>query len=108
MAALTTVQLAQARLELGTTTDEDDLQERYDRLLSELGDEDEALDAAVTEVLRQRLADLIAAPASFNTPEYGQTTTKNIEALQAQIDRVAPDSGMSVVRSVLPQRTFNR
>ena len=99
MALLTDDQLALARVELGTDMDEDDLQERYDRL----GD----LTAAIAEVLRQRLADLLAAPASFNTPDYSQTTTENIKALTAQIERVgvAGVAGPSVVRIVSPRST---
>lgn len=103
MAALTDAELALARTELGTSMDEDDLQERYDRTLD--------LNAAITEVLRQRLADFTADPASFNTPDYGQTTTENIKALTAQIDRVASSStvgGLSVVRTVQPLSRYTR
>lgn len=99
MAALTEGELALARAELGTTMNEDDLQERYDRL----GD----VNAAVSEVLRQRLSDLLLDPASFNTPDYGQSTSENIKALQAQLERVGGTAGtvggLSTVRIVSPQ-----
>lgn len=102
MPALTEPELALARVELGTAMDEDDLQERYNRLDSDLS-------AAIAEVLRQRLADLIAAPASFNTPDYGQTTTENIKVLQAQIDKLDAGlvGGVSLVRIVRPRNTFS-
>lgn len=97
MAALTEDQLALARVELGTELNEDDLQERYDRLGNDLP-------LAIVEVLRQRLADLLAAPASFSTPDYSQTTTENIKALVAQIAELnsAGSGGLSVVRVVQP------
>lgn len=94
MAALTDAQLAAARLELGTTINEDDLQERYDRTQS--------LDAAITEVLRQRMADLRATPASFNTPDYGQSTAENLKALEAQLGSRGAAGSISVVKIVSP------
>lgn len=103
MAALTEDQLALARLDLGTAVDEDDLQTRYDRLLLE-HEPAEALTLATLEVLRQRKADLLADPAQFNTPDYGQNTTKNIDAIDAKIAELGAAAGVgtSVVRVVPP------
>lgn len=46
-------------------------------------------EAVVREVLSRRLANMLAAPASFTIPgEYGQNNSANITALQAQLDQV--------------------
>ena len=99
MAFLTEAQLAVARVDLGTDMNEDDLQERYDRI----GD----LTLAIIEVVRQRLADLLAAPADFKTPDYSQNTIKNIDMYEQILHRLKSDfGGIPLVRAVQPRRTY--
>lgn len=76
--------LAWLKAELGTATDTADLELRYTRL--------GALRAVALEVLRERLAALLAQPASINVSgvvsiNYGET----IKALERQI--LALESG---------------
>jgi hypothetical protein len=96
MAALTVVDLAYLHAQLGTDADEDDLQERYDRLGTTAG--------VVREVLQQRLADLLVTPAQFAVPgEYTQGTGENIKALQAQLAELGGvDGTASLEVRVLP------
>lgn len=100
MADLTDAQVAYLTSELGTDVDLDDAQDRYDRS----GD----VRDVVLEVLRQRLADYVAAPASLRTPE-GLTvgTSANITALTDQMKRVQsegdPDDDGSVQGNVVTQ-----
>lgn len=86
---LTDEQAAYLRSELGPDVDLVDAQGRYTRL----GD----VTAVVTEVLRERLATLVAGPASFSVSGvYSQDTSANITALREQLSRVGTpgDSGL--------------
>lgn len=72
-------QVAQLQAELGTSLDYADLTERYLRL-------DSDLDAVITEVLRIRLADIMAGPTTFSIPgEYSQDATAQQKALEARL-----------------------
>jgi len=96
-AALTDVQLGFLHDHLGTDADEDNLQERYDRLLD--------LNKVVVEVLERRLADLLSTPASFSVGgDYSQSTAENIRALTDKLAQFAGGSltGVSRVRMILP------
>ena len=95
--ALTDAQLAYYRSKLGSTIDEPDLETRYARLGN---------DAAVAaEVLDQRIADLLAKPASFSVPgEYSEDRSANIRALTATASDVRAElpGGGAVVNVVQP------
>lgn len=91
--ALTVDEIAYLKSRLGSGIDLVDLAERVLRLPS--------LDAVVVEVLDQRVADLLAKPASFSVSgEYSQDQSSNIKALQAQADyvRIRIPRGLEVVR----------
>lgn len=93
-------QLAVLRSRLGSNANEADLSARYDRL----GD----LVAVEHEVLSQRLADLLASPATFSVPgEYSQSTGENIRALQARIDAL-PIGGTSTATVLDASRRWPR
>lgn len=82
MSALTADQLAYLHAELGTAADETDLQTRYDRLGSVV--------AVAEETVRERLADLLAKPASVTlSGVMSKDSSANIRALQPQADRLA-------------------
>lgn len=73
--ALTTDQEVFFRRKLGTNTDLTDAETRYLRLGSEW--------LVVVEVLEERMATLVATPASFSIPgEYSQDTKENIRILE--------------------------
>jgi hypothetical protein len=81
MSALTAQDLAYLQSELGTDVDQADLQARYDRLGSVV--------AVAAEVVKQRLATLIASPSSFTLPGvYSESNDSNIRALQQQQARL--------------------
>jgi hypothetical protein len=89
---LTDEELAYIRSEVGATPDDDDLQERYERLGS--------VTDVIVEVLRGRRAAFVNAPASVNVPgEIAVNTSANITALDRQLDRLlagdeAPGDGV--------------
>lgn len=84
MSLLTDANLAYLHAELGADADEDDLQDRYDRLGSVV--------AVADEVVRGRLADLLAKPASVTlTGVMSKDTSANIRALQPQALRLAAE-----------------
>ena len=93
---LTDAQIAEARAELGSEVDLVDLQSRYNRL--------DDFAAAITEVLRERLATLKADPAIFAVDGYSQNVSANIAALEAQLAGRTGEAvgGISVVRIVPP------
>lgn len=67
--------------ELGTATDLTDLETRYTRL--------GGARAVALEILRERLAALIAQPASVNVSSVvSVSTAENIKAYERQIDRL--------------------
>lgn len=77
--ALTDEQIAFFRRKLGTGTDLTDVETRLTRL-------EGSERAVVVEVLEERLATLIATPASFAVPgEYSQDTRDNIAVTQRSI-----------------------
>lgn len=94
--ALTAAQEAYFRSKLGTSADMVDLEARLTRLGG-----DEA--AAALEALDQRIADLLAEPASFSVPgEYSEDRSANIRALAASADSIRADlpGGGQVVTTV--------
>lgn len=84
MSALTDDQLAYLHAELGGSADEADMQVRYTRLGSVV--------AVAEETIRERLADLLAKPASVTlTGVMSKDTSANIRALQPQALRLAAE-----------------
>ena len=103
MAALSDAQLAYLHVHLGTAADEDDAQDRYDRL----GD----LDAVVVEQLRLRLSDLEATPAQFSVSgEYSQSTAENIKSLNEKLKgfMLSGSANVAQVRLSRPDTPFFR
>lgn len=97
MALLTEVDLAYLRSEIGTAVDEDDVQDRYDRLGS--------VRAVAAEVVRQRLADLLTGPGSFAVSGvYSESNDAVIRALQATSARLE----LAAERDVTPAATLHR
>ena len=108
--ALDDDQLAYLRRQVGSTPDDDSLQDIYDRLDASGYDEDEDhLDAVALEVLETRLADLLANPSVMEIEGvYSQSTAANIRALQEQIDDRGGGAGASRLRFTQPTRRFAR
>lgn len=70
--------LAWLRAQLGTATDQTDLEDRYTRLGSAR--------AVALEVLRERLANMLANPSSVNVSSVVAVSyTENIKALERKI-----------------------
>lgn len=80
--ALTAAQRATLRAYIGSSTPptDDDLATR----LTALG----SVEAVALEVLRGRLADFTAAPSSLTLPEGGYSSTANIAALRADVEKL--------------------
>lgn len=80
--ALSEVDLAYLRSELGSDLDEPDLQARYDRLGS--------TPAVAAEVVQERLATRLSGPSAFSLPGvYSESTNDaTIKALQEQAARL--------------------
>lgn len=97
--SLTVAQLAYLRSEIGTTEPPDDgeLEVAYARLGT--------VEAVAAEVIRGRLADLLAEPASFTVEGYSENNAANIAALTKQSQRldaaVSLAAGGSFSRSTL-------
>lgn len=85
--ALSDDEIQQIRDEIGSTeppTDAD-LNTSFDRL----GD----ITEVVRSVLKRRLQDLLAAPASVSVSGvYSENNTQNIQELQSKLDALAPSS----------------
>lgn len=94
--ALTVDQLAYLRSELGTATPptDDDLAASYGRLGS--------LEAVALEVIRGRLATMLANPTSFAVEGYSQSTGTNVDALAKQAARLEGAVGVGIERLVRP------
>ncbi len=90
--ALTETDLAYLRSELGTEIDEGNLEDRHDRLGS--------VTAVALEVIRERLATVLANPTSFTIPGvYSETRNDaTVKALQDQVTRLKTE----VEREVVP------
>lgn len=81
--ALTAIELADVRTEVGDTSPPSDAD------LHLIHDRRRNVQDTILEVLVKRRADYIANPAQFVLPgEYGQNTAENIKALDRQIDRI--------------------
>lgn len=100
MADLTEEDLVYLRTQIGSGLNGSDAQDRFDRLGNTR--------LVVKEILEQRLADLLAQPATFNVAgEYSQSTAENIKALQQQLENLGSAgtdgfSGISTLRVVTP------
>lgn len=80
--ALSRADLATIRSFVGSAPADDELVARYDRLGSPA--------AVALEVLRERLADVVANPLQWSADgDYSENRTGNIGPLQALIDAVA-------------------
>lgn len=90
---LTDDQLAYLRSELGPDTTAEEVQARWERH----GD----VRLVVAEVVRERLAALVAGPAQFSlSGVYSQNAAENIKALREQLQRVvAGDAPAEVQRT---------
>lgn len=86
-ADLTENQIAWLRDWVGAQPDDDALTAVFNRQLD--AGEADPLRATARAVLTRRLADYLAAPASFTTEEYGQNVGANITALQKQLGELA-------------------
>lgn len=85
--AFTDGDLAYLRTRLGTTLDEDDLDDRMARL--------DSLPKVALEVLQERYATLLTKPLSFTVPgDYSEDRSKNLAAIQAMIDLVSNEAGV--------------
>lgn len=83
---LTADELAVVRSYVGSEPADVDLEDIHDRVLT--------VKAVVEEILRRRLADLLAAPASFTVPGgYSQSTAENIRSLSESLARVGTELG---------------
>lgn len=94
-------QVAQLQSELGTALDYDDLAARLERL----GD----LDEVIVEVLRIRLADVMAGPTTFAIPgEYSQDASAQQKALEARLGLSAGTAGalVTIARSEYSKPEF--
>lgn len=97
--ALTEDQLAYLRSEVGVDDPTDDvLEDAYTRL--------DSVEEVAAEVLRTRLANLLAAPASFSVEGYSENNAANITALQKQLDRLT--TAVSVADGAGGVVTFSR
>lgn len=86
---LTEQEIAFLRAEVGSDPPDEQLQDRMDRLGSVL--------QVADEILRERLANLVAAPASLNVPGViGVNTAANITALQKQLGRLTPEAPAAI------------
>lgn len=101
--ALTIDELAYFKAQLGSTVNAADLEERLIRLGTK--------EKAAVEALDQKVADLLAKPASFSVPgEYTEDRSANIKALTTQADaiRIRLPFGDEIVRVTNPAPRFSR
>lgn len=99
---LTDDQLAELRAELGPDLTAAEVQPRWERH----GD----LRLVALEVVRERLAALLAGPATFTVPGvYSQSTAPNLTAYREQLARLsAPDALAAATPKVVRHRTTSR
>jgi len=103
---LTANDLAWVRTQIGDESPptDPDLDDIFDRVGSAAG--------TATEVVRKRLADLLATPASFAVDGYSQNTSANIKALQDLLDYledlIPPESGGAGTRIIRLRRDAAR
>lgn len=82
--AITDDAIAVIRSWVGSTWDEDDISDRFDRLGS--------YDATVLEILNQQMADLELQPASFSVPGLSISNGQNMVSLGETIKRFRASS----------------
>lgn len=100
MADLSVDQLAYLHSVLGTVSDEDDMQERFDRL----GD----VRLVAAETLDQRVADATLVPQSFSVPgEYSQDMGASLTMLTDLRNRVG-SSTVVVTQACPSDSTYGR
>lgn len=106
----TASQLRYARSWIGSEETDAVFNERYDRLLPNLQDSDEALDGAIEESLREQLANLtVGQPSSMSLPgglsaSFGQ----NMQELHAMLKKFETAKGSSKVNVTRLVRDVHR
>lgn len=102
--SLSADQLTLVRSWVGDAVETSVLDERFDRHLGELGDEDDAMIAAIEEELRHQKAVLtLDQPESIRLPDgLAVNFGKNIDGVKESIDSLRSSRGMRVSKMFRP------